>query len=591
MEQNTSKGIFGVSQAEVINLLKTQGNPEGLIKILLIFVGLLLTPVTLLGALLFYKRGYARFMEPNHEFPRLSNLSPIVRVGMIIGAVLIWVFVYCTAKIMVQLILWIGGSAAQEHPSFCVIFMAAKILFICLVLFWFSRWRGGIYKYMAEKKRHGSARFATDKELEPYRESAGIYIGDGLYYNKQGMVVSLASTRSGKGTCLILNNLLRPYLCDGSKIMLDIKGELAAVSERVNREAGKTTVLLNPFDLLSMGGVSYNPLDCIKMDKMNVVDDIAMLAEAIIPSDPKSNESHWADKARSFATTMLLHLMTTIPEELRHLGTIWQWCRLDSNQFNSLLADMSINDDPHVGEIIRGGANEIIGLMKNSDREYGSIMSTLQKATNIYQSPALRESMKVSDQFTSADLASGNVVLYIMCPPDKIIAYKSWLRLVITSLMLSVVRNPVKDILFLLDEAYSLSYLSIIELAYGAFAGYGIHIWSIFQNIGQVKQLYRENWEGFIANSAVRHAFSINDLEGGEYFSKYFGQTSVPQYNEKGDITRATARALVNLDETRTQSGDIIYTMIDQLPPATVTTAPYYDTDLDCDPNPYYNPN
>src|SRR5258708_22729161 len=164
-------------------------------------------------------------------------------------------------------------------------------------------------------------------------------------------------------------------------------------------------------------------------------------------------------------------------------------------------------------------------------------MYNLEKERNIYQSPGLRESMKVSDQFTSADLASGNVVLYIMCPPDKIIAYKSWLRLVITSLMLSVVRNPVKDILFLLDEAYSLSYLSIIELAYGAFAGYGIHIWSIFQNIGQVKQLYRENWEGFIPNSAVRHAFSINDLEGCEYFSKYFCQTSLPHYNTQRHIT------------------------------------------------------
>src|SRR5258708_8272499 len=143
MEQNTSKGIFGVSQAEVINLLKTQGNPEGLIKILLIFVGLLLTPVTLLGALLFYKRGYARFMEPNHEFPRLSNLSPIVRFGMIIGAVLIWVFVYFTAKIMVQLILWIGGRAAQEQPSFFLIFFWGNIFFFFLFFFLFCQERGG----------------------------------------------------------------------------------------------------------------------------------------------------------------------------------------------------------------------------------------------------------------------------------------------------------------------------------------------------------------------------------------------------------------------------------------------------------------
>lgn len=588
MQNKISKGLLDVSQAELRELFKPQSTPGGMTKFILILVGLLLTPVSLFGAISGFRRAHSRFMEG--EAPRLYNLPPIVRLAMILGGILIWIAAFIGVQVLVRLILSFGGETVQENPSIVLIYLGVNIVLTAVVWVWYRRWAGGIRKFLSEKNRYGSARFATDKELEPYREPKGLYIGDGLYYDKQGMAISLASTRSGKGLFLILNNLLRPHLFNGSKVVLDIKGELSAVSARVNREAGKKVALLNPFDSLGMGGVSYNPLDCIKMDKMNIVDDIAMLAEAIIPPNPDSKDTHFEDKARGFLATMLLHLMTAIPKELRHLGTVWLWLRLDTEQWAVLLADMSLNDDPNVGEVVRAGANEIIGLMKASEREYGSIMSTAQKATTIYQSPTLREAMKSSDQFTAAELASGNVILYVICPPDKLLAYKGWLRLVITSLILSVVRNPVNDVLFLLDEAYSLSYLSIIDLAYGAFAGYGIKIWSIFQNIGQVQQLYGKNWEGFIANSSVRHAFSVQDLEGAEYFSKYFGQMSVPSYNEKGDITGATPRALINLDEIRTQSSDVIYTMIDSLPPARVRKNPYFEQGLDADPNPYYKP-
>jgi type IV secretion system protein VirD4 len=590
MQTERTRGLFDITRQELFDLFKPSPNPEGFTKAVLIFVGLILSPITLLGSILFYQRGYSRFMEG--EFPRLYKLPPIVRVGMILGAILIWVGLYLAVKPMIYFLSWIFGDSIKHYPIFSATFLAVNVLITVFVFLWFSKWRGGIIKYLAETKRHGSARFATQKELEPYRQPQGFYAGLHTFYKKAGHLLTVAGTRAGKGVNLLLPNLLMPWLFrKTSFVVIDPKGELAAVSANAQRKAGRKVVILNPWKLLMLANIGYNPLDILKNDPLCVVDDVAMIAESIVPtSKGGSEENHFADKSRSFISTLLLHLVTSAPKKDRHLGTLWQWLRLDHEAWIKLLADMMTNDDPHVGDIIKAGANEIASLMKNSDREYGSVMSSAQKYTDFIKSPTLRESMKGSDDFSSDDLASGNVTVYLCIPFDQMKSYSAWLRLVVTSLMRSVVRNPKHDVCFLIEEAYSFGYHSEIDMALGAYAGFGIHVWSIFQTLGQIKNIYGDNWENFIANCSVRHFFNISDNFSADYLSSMFGQTSIPSYNEKGELTGASARPLVTQDELRRQSGETIYAVIDQLPPVQIPKFPYFKMGLECDPNPYYKP-
>jgi len=584
------KNPLAVTQAELLELFRPQGNPEGMMKFILVLVGLLLTPVTLLGALLFYRRGYSRFMEPENEMPRLHNLSPVVKVGMLIGAILIWAVLYMSVLILGRLLFAVFGHTMQRSPSVVLFYVGANILLTVAVFFWFNRWRRGIYKYMAEKQRYGSARFTTDKELSAFSDPEGLYIGNGLFYKKAGHLLTVAGTRAGKGVNLILPNLLMPGLFKGSWVCIDPKGELAAVSARVQREAGRKVVILNPWNLLGLGNSVFNPLDILTPDRNHLIDDIQLISEALVPTSANGDQDHFDSRARSFIAGIIAHLVAKAPKEKRHLGTLWQWLRLDHEEWVDLLAEMMVNDDPIAGDIVKATANEIASLMKTSDREYGSVMSSAQRHTDFIKSPALRESMAVSDQFASAELASGNVTVYVIIPADKLKSHDKWLRLVVTTLMQSVVRNPQKDVAFLLDEMFSLGYLSIIDIALGAYAGFGIHIWSILQNLGQLKKLYGDMWENFISSCSVRHFFSLNDNLTVEYVEKMFGQTSVPSYNEKGDISGATARPLVTGDELRRTSGATIYAVIDQLAPAQVSKLPYFEMGLDADPNPYYKP-
>jgi type IV secretion system protein VirD4 len=342
--------------------------------------------------------------------------------------------------------------------------------------------------------------------------------------------------------------------------------------------------------LLSLGNTPFNPLDVLKVDRINLCDDVATLAEAIVPATSGSNEAHFSDKARSYVSGLILHLMTAAPETERHLGTLWQWLRLDHEKWIELLADMMLNDDPVAGEIVKATANEIASLMKTSEREYGSIISTAQKYTDVFKSPALRESLKTSPKFSAADLTNGNTIVYLIVPADRLKSHSTYMRLVITSLLRSVIRNPGKDVLFLIDEAYAMGYHSEIELALGAYAGFGVHLWTIWQSLVQIQDLYPKTWQSFISNCSVRHFFNISDNFSADYISSMFGQTSVPEYNDKGEVSGASARPLVTPDEIRRQSDESIYTVIDQLAPTEIPKAPYYKMGLEYDPNPYYKP-
>lgn len=164
------------------------------------------------------------------------------------------------------------------------------------------------------------------------------------------------------------------------------------------------------------------------------------------------------------------------------------------------------------------------------------------------------------------------------------------MRLLITILLRSAVRNQGKDILFMLDETYAMGYSAELQLALGLYAGFGIHLWTFWQSLIQLQELYPKSWENCMACCSIKSFYSISDNFSAEYLSKMFGQTSVTKYNDNGQIRGASAWALITPDELRRASSDVMYKIIDQLPVAELKKLPYYEMGLDYDPNPYFKP-
>ena len=522
--------------------------------------------------------------------PYLYGQSSVIYASMIFFGIFIPIGIPILIFGTGGLIKLISPQFLMENRWIITFFLWLFINFIItsLFLFFFKRWQYSIIAELDEKERHGTARFANQEELEPYKkEKEGFYIGWDYYYKKQGHLLTVAGTRGGKGVNIILPNLLQKSSYSGSWVVVDPKGENAAISARSQREAGRNVIVLNPWNLLGIEGTGYNPLDLLNTDNPDFVDDAQLVAETIVPIAQGGKDSHWDNRARSWVTGLLLHLVTSAGEKEKNLSTLWKWLRLSAEDWQALLIAMRKNSHPIAGATVSATALEILGLMETSEKEYGSVLSNAQRWSDFLKSPALQTSLQES-QFSPNALADGNTTLYLIIPADRLKTHYQWLRLVVSTLMRSVIRKPGERVCFLLDEFYALGYLSEIEVALGAYAGFNVSVWAILQNLVQLKDLYGVNWENFISSCAVRHFFNVNDLTTANYVSGMMGQTSILSYGPQG-VSGSTGRPLVTPDELRRFSGDRIFTLVDSLFPAVSPKVPYYKMDgLKYDPNPYF---
>ncbi len=577
-------------------LKKRLPNPERPLKIALFIFGVVFSFLSVWGAFIGYRRAYSRFLRSKDEYPRLYPNPPIVYVSMAVGALIVpFIVMFCWTGLRV----FLGPTIlrmAQETPS-QLAWLAFNLIAIWAMLMHHRKWASGISDYITEITRYGTASFATDQELAEYdkKNQRGFFIGDNYEYGKQGHLLTVAGTRGGKGVNIILPNLLGMGGFEGSWVVIDPKGENAAVSARIQREKGRKVVVLNPWGMLDMASEQYNPLDMLDSDNPNVIDDVQLIAETIVPTTSKGDTDHFNARARTVISGLLLHLVTADKhKDERTLATLWEWLRLDTEKWHGLLADMKTNGSKHGGDVCDKTAEEILALMQNGSREYASVMSTAQKWTDYLKSPALRQSMQRSS-FSAEELTSGNVTLYVIIPADRLKTHYQWLRLVVSALMRSVIRKPQKRVCFLLDEFYALGYLSEIDVALGAYAGYGVSVWAILQNLVQLRDMYEGNWENFISSCAVRHFFNLNDNTTLDYLSKLFGQKSVPTYSNSPTgpmLSGATARPLITPDELRRFSANNIFTLIDQCPVTFFKKTPYYEVleeRKNFDKNPYVN--
>jgi type IV secretion system protein VirD4 len=464
----------------------------------------------------------------------------------------------------------------------------------------FENWRESVEQYFFDIAKYGTAKFATDEDIERSVTSGpdakGLYIGNGKYYEKSGHLLTVAGTRGGKGVNLIIPNLTKIGKFDGSFLVVDPKGENAAITARIQKEQlGRNVIVLNPWNLKvdeypHLKGSCYNPLDLLSDPAHpDFVDDASIIAEMIVPINKHGGgggDSFWTDRARSIVAGYIMYIAAHCPKDKRNLFYLYELLRVSGEALDKLLNDMGASEIA----AIRNMADEI-ELMRDSEKMYSSIMSHVFSSTEFVKSPPLAQSLQSTD-FNIGDLTDGNTIIYVIIPADKLATHKQWLRLVVTTALRTVIRKPNKDVCFLLDEYYALDYISEIDIALGTYAGYGVHIWAILQNLNQLVDMHGRHWEGFISSCSVRHFFNVSDNFTTEYLSTMFGQTTHAIYNKLGFVKGAQGRRLINPDELRVASDKEMFVVIDQNHPIRFPKMPYYtmadmEEGQDYDRNPY----
>ncbi len=394
---------------------------------------------------------------------------------------------------------------------------------------------------------HGSGRFRSGgPEFEPLTRETGLIVGRHgkrgrlLRYDGPAHLMTVAPTRAGKGVSVIVPNLLT---MDRPAVVIDPKGENYRVTARARAEFGPV-LALDPFRVTGASSKAYNPMHAIDVDGNRFAEDAASLAEAIV-ADPTGDRdaAHWNGEARALISGLVLHCAASDDPGKRNLAEVRDCLTRSPEATRKLLAEMQASD--RASGLVARAANR---RLQQNEREAASILSTAQRHTHFLDSSLISESVLRSD-FSYRDVVRRNGTVYLILPPDRIRTYSRWLRILVSRAISELTRDTggSKRLLLLLDECAALGRLRPLEDALGIAAGYGMQIWTVFQDLHQMHGMYGRGAETFLSNAGIVQAFNVNDLPTAQTLSSTLGARTVSQ--PSSGLRSRTGRSLLTPDE------------------------------------------
>ncbi|ARE41326.1 Conjugal transfer coupling protein TraG [Rhodovulum sp. P5] len=342
----------------------------------------------------------------------------------------------------------------------------------------------------------------------------------------------VAPTRGGKAVSGAVPRLLDH---PGSAVVLDVKGgELALITARYRQDVlGQNVVMIDPYDAVSsrlgVDPVRLNPVRSIDLDGDEAFDEAMLLSDAMTIGE-RGGEAFWTDEAATLIAGLSLFQVQT--------GGTLHDLRADLNRdregFDALLEEMQAS--PY--ELVRSAAAR---MMNKAEKERSGVISTAQRNTHFLESAKLSASLSASD-FNLQDLGR-NTTLYIVLPVRRLHSARRWLRLLIALLIHAIANLPERPeppVLFLLEEMAALERLGIVERSFGLMAGLGLQMLAVVQDFSQLRDLYGERWQTFIANAASVQCFGTNDSFTARYLSELSGQTTVERLTYESAEIRAS---------------------------------------------------
>lgn len=486
----------------------------------------------------------------------LAQLAGFLFIGIFAATMLNWFMVGVVFPYM-------GKNPIVVIPQIILIFVAIYLIGIVTPMTIWAEATGVSLLFRKTGDSHGSARFATRKERVAFEGGDGLLIGRDLdtgnllRYDGPAHLLTLAPTRAGKGVGTVIPNLL---LAERSVLVIDPKGENAKIAGEARKRFGAFHIL-DPFGVTGMPASAYNPLGRLDAESLDLGEDAASLAEALVMDPPgQQSEAHWNEEAKALLSGLIMFAVAHEDQDRKTLATVREYLTLPPEKFRALLELMQ--DSAAAGGLIARAANRFLG---KSDREAASVMSSAQRHTHFLDSPRIVAATARSDfQFSALrhDLTS----IFLVLPPNRLDAYSRWLRLLVAQALQDIARDTEaaqagsqrlkQPALFLLDEFAALGRLEAVERAMGLMAGYGLQLWPILQDMSQLKDLYGARANTFVANAGVLQTFGVNDFETAKWLSQMIGRETTGYQTEShkpGDAPstsyNVTARDLMTPDE------------------------------------------
>lgn len=441
---------------------------------------------------------------------------------------------------------------------------------------------GGTALDLVEREQGGAsplatARWTNESETSRLRFKIGQYWlgldadGNPLGYADDRHICLVSGTRGGKGTSSIINNLL---LWPGSIVVVDPKGENATVTAQRRgpgsdyaRGLGQSVHVLDPFKVTStdLPVGRYNPLDAVDPNGPEAVIEASIIADALVVVQDDSKDPYWDLSARSLVRALILYVLTeeafegernlvTVRRLITHGHTIayevLQELRRqdssidDASPFALLFEDMRRNER---FEAISSAGITFGDLLATAPKTFNIAKQVADQHTEFIDSPGMRHCLSASD-FSLSELKTDpkGMSLYLSLPRRVMRSHFRWLRMMISLILTEMEKTPGKPktghaVLMCLDEFAALRRMQDIENAAAQIAGFGVKLLTVVQDLGQLKDVYKENWQTFLSNSGLKLFFQTDDEFTQTYLSKQIGETELIRETASRSFSRGSS--------------------------------------------------
>ena len=217
----------------------------------------------------------------------------------------------------------------------------------------------------------------------------------------------------------------------------------------------------------------------------------------------------------------------------KNLATVRDY--LTRDDLRQTLQDISKTDSSVSFGAMQQLATQLLSIA-SSDRTWSGVIAHVEELTNWLSTPSLRKLVIGNPETpTLDDIISGRYDVFINVPLKTLNATPAVARLLLGSLLNGVYERYHRQgsaftsrTLFLIDEMPRLKRMELLETARDAGRGYGVTLWAIVQDLGQLEKWYgKPGVRSWIENSQIRTFFGVNDPDTAEYISKMLGKETI----------------------------------------------------------------
>lgn len=406
----------------------------------------------------------------------------------------------------------------------------------------------------------GQARWARRGDLHRagMRKPGGLFLGSlrgrDFFHNGEGHLLTIGGTGGGKSSGLVVPTLLT--LTEGSVIVTDPSGELAAMTSRRRAEIGPVA-FLNPFAAsfgkgagLEFEDTGFNPFSVLDAKSPDFISNVSAFSRLLMVTDRKESGSYWNDEGAEFLSLMIASIILYDAPDLHNLAFLYSAVRDSPEGLEQRLEHIIGYNHP----ALRDEAERFLSIMRKAAPQWAGIASKAALATKRYAPTTPLGEHTKKDGLNAAALKTEKITVYILIPTAMLPTALPWLNMLVGIFNQAVAQpGPSTPVTMLIDETPSLGYIPDLISSMALYRKSGLRTWLFTQTYSAMaapERYGREGMQTMMGLATIKQFFALDEPEVQELVSKLCGQKSVSNPSSTGTVGDV-GQPLIRPDQVR----------------------------------------